>query len=330
MIRASFCQKWTENSTSARLTILVVAFTRMAESFEQGRNVAFDHLLVAKKRCRTFGKRSGQELCRFSINWWRLVLQGLQAVFLNRFDAKTRVKGIYSFNQSRNDVGLLLLELLQDDRERLRGAVLELQKMISFNCQCIASQWDVKPYNLFCLGIPSFFIIKMGQPLPHFCYFCLIHNLMTNTASIKTMKRVKLRCNALVGLKTKAQGVDATPQKSLRMYYFSIRHRVGEKLLCIFELVPHPSPKSFSKSCEALCSQRDQHNIGILGNKLLENSDEIVVVAWRKFWVLRQRQECVEGLFARLPLLFFHLWTISNEETFSNQLKCLIMSPLYS
>ena len=175
-----------------RLTILVVAFTRMAESFEQGRNVAFDHLLVAKKRCRTFGKRSGQELCRFSINWWRLVLQGLQAVFLNRFDAKTRVKGIYSFNQSRNDVGLLLLELLQDDRERLRGAVLELQKMISFNCQCIASQWDVKPYNLFCLGIPSFFIIKMGQPLPHFCYFCLIHNLMTNTASIKPWKESNL------------------------------------------------------------------------------------------------------------------------------------------
>lgn len=72
-------------------------------------------------------------------------------------------------------------------------------------------------------------------------------------------------------------------------------------------LLTYPSSKTFSQSCEALSGQRDQHDVGILGNKLLQNPDEVVIVAGSKFGVLGEGQQGVQGLFSRLPLLLFNL-----------------------
>ena len=48
-------------------------------------------------------------------------------LYLNSFDPETRVEGVDGLDQCCDDVGLLLLELLQNGREALTRAVFELK-----------------------------------------------------------------------------------------------------------------------------------------------------------------------------------------------------------
>ena len=82
---------------------------------------------VGEDSRRTFDKSSSQKFCRLRDNSRVFVLQSFDTIFLDGFDAETRDHGVSSFDESGHDVGLPLLELLEDGGETHHGAKFELK-----------------------------------------------------------------------------------------------------------------------------------------------------------------------------------------------------------